>query len=67
MREKLKQARKAASMTQQQVAADKLEELAKPIAEYIRNHYHPHTAIVITDERVVVVEDSLSIPLDWKG
>lgn len=41
---------------------DKLEQLAKPLAEYLRKNHHPHTAIVVTDERVVVVEDVLGIP-----
>ena len=40
-----------------------LEQLAKPLAEYLRKNHHPHTAIVVTDERVVVVETALSVPL----
>lgn len=40
-----------------------IEELAKPLAEYIHNHYNPHTTIIITDERVTVVEDLLGMPL----
>lgn len=61
MRENLKAARKAAGMTQQQMA-DNLEQLAAPLVEYLRKNFHPHTAIVVTDERVVVVEDVLGIP-----
>ena len=59
MRENLKQARKAAHLTQQ---ADNLEHLAKPLVKYLKENHNPHTAIVITDERVVVVEDVLGIP-----
>lgn len=43
----------------------KLEELARPLSDYIINNYHPHTAIVVTDERAVVVEDVMSAPL-WQ-
>lgn len=41
---------------------EQLEALAKPLMDYLKNNYHPHTAIVITDEQVVVVETVLSIP-----
>lgn len=41
-----------------------LENLAKPLAEYLKNNYHPHTAIVVTDERVTVVEDVVSVIFD---
>lgn len=39
-----------------------LEELAKPLLEFLRDNYHPHTAIIVTEERTVVVEDIASIP-----
>ena len=42
---------------------NKLEELVKPLVELLRNNYHPHTTIVITQERTVVVETVLSIPI----
>ena len=42
---------------------DYLEELAKPLVEYLKSNYHPYAAIVITDERVAVVEVTQSIPL----
>lgn len=45
----------------------KLEQLAKPLAEYLRENHHPHTAIVVTDDRVVVVEGMVSVPLFAKG
>lgn len=65
MREKLKAGRKAAGMTQQQMA-DQLEQLAASLVEYLRKNFHPHTAIVVTDERVAVVEDVLGIPF-WNA
>ena len=39
-----------------------LEALAKPLIDFLRDNYHPHTAILITDDRVAVVETVLSIP-----
>lgn len=44
-----------------------LEVLARPLVEYLRKNYHPHTAIVVTDERVVVVEDVVSAPVKRGG
>lgn len=61
MRENLKAACKVAGLTQQDMA-DKLEHLARPLVEYLRENHHPHTSIVVTDERVVVIEDVLGIP-----
>lgn len=37
-------------------------ELAMPLIQCLKENYHPHTAIVVTDERVAVVETVLSIP-----
>ena len=39
-----------------------LNKLAQPLIAYLIKNHHPHTAIVITEERVVVVEGGLSIP-----
>ena len=38
-----------------------LNKLAQPLIAYLIKNHHPHTAIVITEERVVV-EGVLSIP-----
>ena len=38
-----------------------LEEMARPLIEYLKQNCHPHTAIVVTDGRVAVVETVLSI------
>jgi len=43
---------------------DELSNLAQPLVDYLRQNYHPHTAIVITDERVTVVEDVMSVPFN---
>ncbi len=39
-----------------------LKELAKPLVDFLKNNYHPHTAIIVTEERTVVVEDIVSTP-----
>lgn len=39
-----------------------LEKLAEPLVEYLRTNYHPHVTIVITDERIAVVETVESVP-----
>lgn len=39
-----------------------LEQLAKPLQEFIKSNHHLHTAVVITEERVMVVETVTSIP-----
>ena len=41
---------------------EELEELVKPLQDFLRDNYHPHTAIIVTEERTVVVEDIASIP-----
>lgn len=44
--------------------ADRMGELAKPLVEYLKENCHPHSAIMITTERVAVIETVLSIPQD---
>ena len=44
------------------VEADRLDELARPLVEYLAENRHPHSAIVITAERTAVIETVLSIP-----
>ena len=39
-----------------------LEELARPLVDFLRDNYHPHVSVIVTDERVVVVEELISIP-----
>lgn len=41
---------------------DRLEELAKPIIDYLKENCHPYTSVVITDERIAVLETIISIP-----
>lgn len=39
-----------------------LRKMASPIVQYLKNNHHPHTAIIITERRVMVVETIHSIP-----
>lgn len=41
---------------------DRLEDLARPLIEYLKENHHPHTSIVITEDRVEVMETIVSIP-----
>lgn len=52
--------------SQAKVKLDELESLARPLVEYLRKKYHPHTAIVVTDERAVLVEEMLGVPFGFK-
>lgn len=40
---------------------DSLEEVTQ-LVKFLLENYNPHTSIIITSERIVVVEDVLSIP-----
>lgn len=42
---------------------DKLAELARPLAEYLKENYHPHATIVITETSVKIVEDIIGTPI----
>ena len=41
---------------------EKILEMSRELIEYLKDNYHPHTAIVVTEERVMVVETSVSVP-----
>ena len=41
---------------------EKLLEMSKTLIDYLKDNYYPHTAIVVTEERVMVVETSVSVP-----
>lgn len=46
----------------QNVLNQKLENLAEPLIEHLKENYHPHTSIIITEDGVAVMETILSIP-----
>lgn len=43
---------------------NELEELAKPISEFIIKHYDPHTTVIITDSHAKVVRDDIGVPIE---
>lgn len=44
-----------------------LEALAKPLAEYLQRNHHPHTIIVVTSERVVLAEELMGAPFNYRN
>ena len=43
-----------------------LEELGKPLVEFLRKHYHPHANIVISTTSIRVTEDALGVGVPYK-
>ena len=43
---------------------DKLEELCRPISDYLRNNYNIHSTVVITDDMIKLVRDEIGIPVN---
>lgn len=41
----------------------KLEELCKPIAEYLKQNYDPHCSIIISDSYIKLVRDEIGISI----
>jgi hypothetical protein len=40
-----------------------LEELCKPVAEYLKKNWDPHCTVVITDSHIRLVRDEMGIPV----
>lgn len=49
-------------MTEQE-RMKQLEELCKPVVEWLKENYHPLATVVITDSMIRVVEDDIGIPV----
>ncbi|NFN14645.1 hypothetical protein FDB56_06955 [Clostridium botulinum] len=41
----------------------KLEEVCKPVVDYLKKNYDPHCAVVITDSQIRLVRDEIGIPI----
>lgn len=39
-----------------------LEDLARPLADYLKANHHPHTAVVVTSEHVDLWEETMGVP-----
>ncbi|WP_297429581.1 hypothetical protein [Clostridium sp.] len=44
-----------------------LEEICKPVVEYLKKNYDPHCTVVITDSHIKLVRDEIGIPVLEKG
>lgn len=43
---------------------DLLKELCKPIRKYLAGSQNPHTTFIISQDRIKIVSDEVSIPID---
>lgn len=41
-----------------------IEKITRPIIEYIKNNYNPHTTVIINENCIKVVADEISIPIN---
>lgn len=40
-----------------------LEQISKPLIDFIKENYNPHTSVVINEDSIKVVTDEINIPL----
>jgi|GEM_PF-3067681 len=40
-----------------------LEQLCRPVANYLRNNWDPHCTVVISDSHIKLVRDEIGIPV----
>ena len=40
-----------------------LEEISKPILEFLKKNYNPHTTVIISGDGIKVVSDEINIPI----
>ena len=40
-----------------------LNKIAKPVINFIKNNYNPHTTVIINEDSIKVVTDEINIPL----
>lgn len=44
---------------------EEIEELSKPILEFLKEKYNPHTTVVINEDSIRVVSDEIHIPIRY--
>ena len=49
---------------EKQSKIDKLEEMCRPISDYLKENYCPYDTVVITDDKIRLVRDEIGIPVD---
>ena len=42
---------------------DELEHAAQPLLEYLKKNHHLHTAVLVTNDRVMVLETTHCVPI----
>lgn len=42
-----------------------LQEISKPILEFLKNNYNPHTTVIISEDGIKVVSDEINIPIRY--
>lgn len=42
---------------------EELENISKPIINFLKNNYNPHTTVIISESSIKVVSDEISIPI----
>ena len=42
---------------------ENLEKLCKPVADYLKEHYDPHCTVIIAEDYIKLVEDTIDIPV----
>ncbi|MGG7058748.1 hypothetical protein ACQPUZ_10660 [Clostridium tertium] len=45
----------------------KLEEMCKPIVEFLKENYGPYSTVVITDTHIKLTRDEFGIPVKSNG
>lgn len=51
-------------MERAQIFFDELKQAAEPLKELLRNKGNPHLLVVVSDERVDLMEDIMGIPFE---
>lgn len=44
----------------------KLQEVTSGVVKYLRENYNPHATIIVSSTHVKVVEDAISIPIEYR-
>ena len=47
----------------QEVPVQELEELCKPVADYLKSNLDPYCTVIITDSHIRLVRDEIGIPV----
>lgn len=51
-------------MGRTQISFDELKQAAEPLKELLRNKGHPHLVVVVSDDRVQIMEGIMGVPFE---